>query len=96
MPSLGTAKRIVVMSEASKFAQRAVSEMIKSFKVGCARTINLGNYQSLRIEALVEVEVELDPDAADATWIATKNAAQTELRQLMEETYRAQHKIDKP
>ena len=96
MPSLGTAKRIVVMSEASKFAQRAVSEMIKSFKVGCARTINLGNYQSLRIEAMIEIEVEPEASDNENLWTAHKISAQTELRQLMEETYRAQHKETKP
>ena len=61
--------------------------MIKSFKGGCSRTINLGNFESLRVEALVEMEVGTD----DLSLV--KNEAQAELRQLMEETYKAQHKI---
>ena len=62
--------------------------MIKSFKVGCSRTINLGNFESLRVEALVEMEVSPEEDLE-----LEKAAAQTELRRLLEETYRAQHKI---
>ena len=67
--------------------------VIKSFKVGCSRTINLGNFQSIRVEALVEIEV--DPDLTPERWAETKKSAQADLRQLLEETYRAQHK-DKP
>ena len=71
--------------------------MIKSFKVGCARTLNLGNYQSLRIEALVEMDVNADDVRNGETTLAEiREIAQTELRRLMEETYRAQHKIDRP
>ena len=62
--------------------------MIKMFRVGCSRTINLGNFESLRIEATVEIE----PDP-ETPWENTKVSAQTELRQLLEETYKAQYKI---
>ena len=67
--------------------------MIKSFKIGCSRTVNLGNFNSIRVEALVEIEVP--PEASDDVnkWAAMRAAAQMELRQLLEETYRAQHKV---
>ena len=59
--------------------------MIIQFVVGTSRTINLGNYESVRVEASVTVSVD---EGADLTEI--KKAAQVELRSLMEETYRAQ------
>ena len=66
--------------------------MISEFRVGCARTINLGNYESLRVEASVTVEVAEEDHLSDASWNAVKDAAQQELRRLMEQTYREQHK----
>ena len=68
--------------------------MIKSFKGGCSRTINLGNFESLRVEALVEIEIEVDPGEllSDATWAHVRSEAQVELRRLLEETYKAQHR----
>lgn len=61
--------------------------MILQFTVGTSRTINLGNFESLRIEASVTVSVD---EGGDFPQI--KAAAQTELRQLMEETYKAQQR----
>lgn len=60
---------------------------VKTFTVGCAKTINLGNYQSLRIEASVTVEVGECQDLGEL-----KAGAQTELTALLEQTYKAQHK----
>ena len=69
--------------------------MITEFRVGVARTINLGNYESLRIEASVTMsvpEVAGSPNEVAANLDDLKGVAQTELRKLMEQTYREQHK----
>jgi hypothetical protein len=60
--------------------------MITQFSVGCSRTINLGNFESLRVEASVTVDCPEDGDFSQM-----KSAAQAQLRQLLEETYRSQH-----
>lgn len=62
--------------------------MITEFTIGASHTLNLGNFESLRIEAHVTVAVPEDDNLDDL-----KTRAQTELRQLLEETYRAQRKI---
>lgn len=58
--------------------------MIKEFSIGFSRTINLGNFESCRVEANVTVAVD-GPLVDDAI-----QRAQAELRALLEETYRAQ------
>lgn len=61
---------------------------ITQFSIGTSRTINLGNFESLRVEASVTVEVNGDTgDYAKAA-----QDAQMELRKLLEATYRAQAK----
>ena len=60
--------------------------MITQFTVGCSRTINLGNFESLRVEATIRVDCPEDGDFPQM-----KLAAQNQLRLLLEETYRAQH-----
>ena len=67
--------------------------MIKSFKVGCSRTINLGNFESIRVEAQIEIEVEPEASENTSVWQAHRISAQTELRSLLEDTYKAQHKL---
>lgn len=64
--------------------------MITQFSIGTSRTINLGNFESLRIEASLTVTV---PE--DASFSSLKAPAQDQLRLLMEETYRAQNPKDK-
>lgn len=64
---------------------------IKEFTVGFSRTINLGNYESVRVEASVNFVVEEDGDLS-----LEKNDAQIELRRLMEETWKAQFKTSNP
>jgi len=64
---------------------------ITEIRVGASRTINLGNFESLRIEASVAIALAEGDDPAKA-----KAAVQPELRQLLEETYRAQHKPKAP
>lgn len=61
--------------------------VIREFSIGCSKTINLGNYESLRIEASVTVAME-----PHETLAAASDTAQQELRQLLEQTYAAQYK----
>lgn len=58
---------------------------IANFTIGASHTINRGNYESLRIEAQLEVHV---PEGAN--YDELKLRAQPELKKLLEETYRAQ------
>lgn len=61
--------------------------VIREFIVGVSKTINLGNFQSLRVEASVTVSMDPGETLADAS-----AAAQDELRQLLEDTYKAQYR----
>jgi hypothetical protein len=61
--------------------------VIKEFSIGCSRTINLGNFESLRVEASVTMDVSENVDLQSC-----KEAAQVELRALLEDTYRNQHR----
>lgn len=61
--------------------------IITEIRVGAARTLNLGNLESMRIEASVTMSIPEGDDMA-----AVKARVQTELRALLEETYRAQYK----
>lgn len=58
---------------------------IKEFSIGISRTINLGNFESARVEATVScaVDTELGYDEQVAR-------AQIELRHLLEETWKNQ------
>ena len=60
--------------------------MITQFTIGFSRTVNLGNFESMRMEAAVTVACPEEGDFAQM-----KLAAQTQLRQLIEDTYRHQH-----
>jgi endonuclease IV len=59
--------------------------MIKDFTVHAGHTINLGNFENLKIEASVTFTVEDGEDFA-----VIKVRAQQDLRALLEETFRAQ------
>jgi hypothetical protein len=59
--------------------------VIRQFTIGTSHTLNRGNFNSLRIECSLTVEV---PEGDD--FEVLKDKAQTELRRLLEETYRAQ------
>ena len=63
--------------------------MIKQFSIAAAHTLNLGNYQSFRVEASLTIEV---PEGDD--FEVLKDKAQSELRRLLEETYRLQRRPD--
>jgi hypothetical protein len=65
--------------------------MIKEFSIGFSRTVNLGNYESCRIEASVTSVVS---DDKDELGVAAAEA-QIELRKLLEDTFRAQHEMRK-
>lgn len=60
---------------------------VTEFSIGVSKTINLGNFQSLRVESSVTVSMDPGETLADAS-----AAAQEELRQLLEQTYKAQYK----
>jgi hypothetical protein len=59
---------------------------IKEITIGFARTVNLGNYESARVEASVKAEVEGDPDFLDEYTIHL----QGELSGLLTKTWNAQ------
>jgi hypothetical protein len=59
--------------------------MITQFTIGCSRTINLGNFESMRVEASITFSVEEGDDPA-----TLKVEAQAALRALLEQTYKAQ------
>jgi hypothetical protein len=63
--------------------------MLKEFTIGVSHTINLGHYESMRIEASVTLAATEDfqPDAFPEAWAELKEKAQTELRSLLRETY---------
>jgi hypothetical protein len=60
---------------------------VKEFTVGFGRTINIGNFNSLRIDASVTMEV-----VSLTEYEALKAEAQKELRELLEQTYKEQNK----
>jgi UDP-N-acetylglucosamine transferase subunit ALG13 len=61
--------------------------VIREFSIKAAHVLNRGNYESLRIECELVVIV---PEGDDYQVLVDK--AQTELRKLLEETYRRQAK----
>ena len=64
--------------------------MIKEFVLGCSKTVNLGNYNSIRVEASVTVTV---PECDD--FAALKAIAQEDIKIMIEETYTAQLKAQR-
>ena len=65
--------------------------IITQIRLGAAKTINMGNYQSLRIEAGVTADL-VEGDDTNAVTVRL----QAELSELMAETYRAQRKDGMP
>lgn len=63
--------------------------MIKEFTIGFSRTVNLGNYNSAKVEAQVTLDV---PAGTSQISQSTINIAQSELRMLLESTWQAQFK----
>jgi hypothetical protein len=63
---------------------------LKEFSVGFSRTINMGNFESARVEAHVTLAV---PETASIQNLADYQAfAQSELRKLLEMTWKQQQK----
>jgi len=60
--------------------------MIKEFTVGIKHTVNLGNYESMHVEASVMVTCE------DEDWNEVRAQAQGALTQLLDQTFKAQAK----
>jgi hypothetical protein len=60
---------------------------ITEIRLGAAHTINLGNYNSMRVEAGLTISVKEGDSIADI-----RASAQTVLRNMLEETFRAQLK----
>lgn len=61
---------------------------ITEFHIGCSKLIALPGYQNIRIEASVTVSMDDPNESLDFA----SGYAQQQLRQLLEETYRAQYK----
>lgn len=74
-------------SDADTITESAEPLELIEFSVGCSRTINLGNYESIKVEASVTMEIHEETNLEEL-----KQRAQVELRSLLEETYRAQYK----
>jgi hypothetical protein len=64
---------------------------IKEITIGFSRTVNLGNYESARVEASLKWEVEGDLNS----WDEYMTHLQQELRVLLENTYDAQINVIK-
>ena len=67
--------------------------MFKEFTVGFSRTINLGNFESCRVEASLTVSLPENVKAAEFDTL--QKAAQVDLRNLWEDTYKRQY-LKKP
>jgi hypothetical protein len=62
---------------------------LKEFSIGFSRTFNLGRYESARVEASVSYQIE-----GTSLTEAVLDAAETELRTLLERTWQEQMKND--
>jgi hypothetical protein len=58
---------------------------IKEMTIGFSRTINLGNFESARIEASVTVSLDPEDNSDDVL-----KGMQVDLRTMLEETWKAQ------
>jgi hypothetical protein len=61
--------------------------IVREFKIACAKVINLGNFQNIRVEAEVTVVV---PEGANLAEL--KKEAQLELRDMLIQTWNEQRK----
>lgn len=66
--------------------------MIKSFTVGAKHHINIGNYESMEVEASVTMEVNVVDGGIGDAMMAERNEAQEILEILMTDTYDCQKK----
>ena len=60
---------------------------VVEFKIGAGHTVNLGNFNSIKVEAGLTIQVQ---EGSDLTKLRAQ--AQEVLRNMLEETYRAQRR----
>ena len=60
---------------------------VVEFSIGASHTVNLGNYNSIKIDAGLTITVKEGADFA-----ALRTQAQEVLRNMLEETYKAQRR----
>lgn len=65
--------------------------MIKEFSVGCSKTVNLGNFNSVRVEASIVWALDEDKRGPDDVHQA-KQLALHQLKLLLEDNYKVQRK----
>jgi hypothetical protein len=70
--------------------RRMDNMQLKQFTIGFSRTVNLGNFQSARVEA--SVTMELDAGAGSELLDSEIEDAQKELRALLEKTWLEQNR----
>ena len=63
---------------------------VKEFTVGVSHTVNLGDYEFMRVEA--EGKVGADAEGEYVEWTELRKTAQEALTQLLSETFQAQKK----
>jgi hypothetical protein len=61
---------------------------MSSFTVGVSHTINLGHYESTRIEASITLDVETEDIASKVVWQGWREYAQDKLGELLSDTIR--------
>lgn len=60
---------------------------VVEFSIGAGHTVNLGNYNNIKVEAGLKITVKEGADFA-----ALRTQAQEVLRNMLEETYKAQRR----
>lgn len=60
--------------------------MVKSFTVGVKHHVNLGNYESMEIEAQITLDIE------DMGYVEARTEAQEALGTILNDTFQAQRK----
>lgn len=65
-----------------------VTQLISQFTVSFSRTVNLGSFNSARVEASITIDV---PKGVNGVYDDLKQKVQPELRKLLEETYKYQY-----
>lgn len=64
--------------------------LIQQFTIGCSKTINLGNFQNIKIEA--QLVIAVPEHETQSGYEAMVERAQGELKHLLETTYKSQMK----
>jgi len=64
---------------------------VKEFTVGCSKTINMGNFSSIKVEAAITMAVN-----EGETYAQLRKDAQALVKEQLEETYRTNLKKKEP